>query len=547
MTTTVAELIRARADDDHVALCNVDQSWTYREYVALCAQRAAFLLAHRRPGPFHVGILLENVPEFPFWFGACAMAGAAMVGLNSTRRGADLARDIRHTDCQLIVTGNPHQALLADCDTGLPSERIIDVDAAGYGALLAPYAHAPLPDVHVSPQDIFSLIFTSGSTGAPKACICSHGRIAELAKVVAGYFGYDRDSVSYVPMPWFHNSAISMGWLPAVAGGGTVVIRKFTVSGFMDDVRRHRVTHFNYVGKALAYLLTAPERPDDGQNTLKLVHGNEGAVDDRERFARRFNCPVLDGYGSTEGGISIGPRPGMPRGCLGVANQEGVRVMNPDTRQECAPARFDAQGRLLNANEAIGEIVNIHGAEGFEGYWKNEEAAHRRVRDGIYWSGDLAYRDEAGYFWFAGRDDDWMRVDGENIAAAQVEQVLVRHPDVVLAGVYAVPDCEVGDRVMAALQLRPGAVFDPAVFESFLAEQSDLGTKWTPSFVRLTGQMPVTATSKILRGPLRRERWRTADPVWWKPARGQPYRRLTAADIAAYEGKFAPGVLERLK
>lgn len=546
MTQTIADFIRARADDDHVALRHFDQSWSYRQYVAGCAQRAAFLLARRRPGPFHVGILLENVPEFPFWLGACAIAGATMVGLNSTRRGADMARDIGHTDCQFVITGHPFRGDIAGLETGLSAERIVDVDGPDYAALLAPFEGTPLPTITVTPTDIFSLIFTSGSTGAPKACICSHGRMATLANTVSQYFGYDRSAVSYVPMPWFHAAAINMGWLPALAGGATVVIRKFTVSGFMDDVRRYGATHFNYVGKPLAYLLTAPEQPDDGQSTLRMVHGNEGAIDDQERFAKRFHCTVIDGYGSTEGGLSIGRTPDMPRGCLGMAHQPGVQVMNPETNQECPRARFDAQGQLLNANEAIGELVNIHGAQGFEGYWNNPEAEHRRVRDGIFWTGDLAYRDEQGYFWFAGRDDDWMRVDGENIASAQVEQALFRHPDVVLAGVYAVPDCAVGDRVMAALELRPGARFDPAAFEAFIAAQPDFGTKWMPSFIRITEQMPVTATAKVLRRQLRQERWRTADPIWWKAEKEQTYRRMSSSDMEVYEARFAPGALQRL-
>ena len=89
------------------------------------------------------------------------------------------------------------------------------------------------------------------------------------------------------------------------------------------------------------------------------------------------------------------------------------------------------------------------------------------MRDGKYWTGDLAYRDEDGFFYFAGRNSDWLRVDGENFAAAPVEQVLSRHPDVVLAAVYAVPSPDVGDEVMLAVHLRDGATFDPRAFTAF--------------------------------------------------------------------------------
>jgi fatty-acyl-CoA synthase len=110
---------------------------------------------------------------------------------------------------------------------------------------------------------------------------------------------------------------------------------------------------------------------------------------------------------------------------------------------------------------------------------------------------------------------------------------------VVLASVYAVPDPVVGDQVMAALQLRPEAAFDPAAFATFLDEQPDLGTKWAPRFVRIAAELPVTQTNKILKRELRRERWECADPVWWRPAKDDAYRRLEPTDVAALRDEFA--------
>ena len=125
------------------------------------------------------------------------------------------------------------------------------------------------------------------------------------------------------------------------------------------------------------------------------------------------------------------------------------------------------------------------GGRGFEGYYKNPDGDAERVRDDWYWSGDLGYHDEAGYFYFAGRGGDWLRVDSENFAAAPIERVVERHPDVAAAAVYAVPDPRSGDQVMATLELRPGAAFDPGGFAAFLESQPDLGTKWPPRFVRV--------------------------------------------------------------
>jgi len=122
-----------------------------------------------------------------------------------------------------------------------------------------------------------------------------------------------------------------------------------------------------------------------------------------------------------------------------------------------------------------------------------------------------------------------------------VARMVERHPDVVLAAVYAVPDPVVGDQVMAALQLRPGAEFDAPAFAAFVSAQPDLGTKWTPRFVRVCTALPVTATSKVLVRALRAERWNCTDPVWWRPGRapGTAYQRLVAEDVADLEESVA--------
>ena len=187
-------------------------------------------------------------------------------------------------------------------------------------------------------------------------------------------------------------------------------------------------------------------------------------------------------------------------------------------------ARFGESGLILNAEEAIGEIVSTSGAAGFEGYWRNEEAERARIRGGWYWTGDLGYRDEAGFVYFAGRTDDWLRVDGENFAAAPVTRILERHPDVVIAAVYAVPDPVTGDQVMAVLQLRNETSFDPEGFAAFIREQPDLGTKWSPHYVRICRELPTTATSKILTRLLRQEGLDCDDPIW--QVSGQSYLRL---------------------
>ncbi len=553
---TIAELVLGRAGDDRPGLRTATGTWTHAEVLAEAAARAAWLGAARQAGPFHVAVLLDNGPDYVLWLQAAALAGAVVVGANPTHRGDELARDLTHTECQLLVTSVAHLPLVDRLVLGaalgrveVNSPRVLVVDDPTSAGALAPHAGAAPPDAGaagVTPESLGYLLFTSGTSGAPKACRCTQGRLARIGAIVAQMFELGPEDVCYLAMPLFHSNALMAGWAPALAAASTVARPtggRCSASGFLPDVRRFGATYFTYVGKPLAYVLATPERPDDAENTLVRAFGNEGATADVERFAARFACAVTDAYGSTEGGAIVSRTPDTPPGALGRA-PEGTVVLDAVTGEECPPARFDDRGRLVNAAEAIGELVSRGGGAGFEGYWRNEEAEQARLREGWYWTGDLAYRDADGFFYFAGRDHDWLRVDGENFASAPVERIIERHPDVVLAAVYAVPDPVVGDQVMVAIERREDrGPFDPADFGRFLDAQGDLGTKWGPRFVRVAAAMPVTATSKVLKRSLRAERWHCADPVWWRPEPSAPFRLLGPADVAALDAASAGRVL----
>ncbi|MEU0388593.1 long-chain-fatty-acid--CoA ligase [Streptomyces chartreusis] len=532
--STVAELIAARWGDHRPGLWCEDRTLTHHEVAAGAAARAALLADVLTPDAEpHIGVLLDNTPEFPLWLGAAALAGAAVAGVNPTRRGAELARDILHTECRLLVTERAHLSLLKDLE--LPGLRLLVTDDAGYADALAPYTDARPDASRVTPRDRFLLYFTSGSTGAPKAALCSQGRLAAAGRSLAGRFALGPEDVHYLCMPMFHGNAVIAGWAPALVTGAGVALRpRFSASRFLPDVRRHGATYFTYVGRAIQYVLAGEPRPDDRDNPLRLGFGTEAGAVDAAAFERRFGVRLVEGYGSSEGGAAVQWSPGTPPGAVGRA-APGLVVLDPESRAECPPARFDAAGRLLNGDEAIGELVN-QGPSPFEGYWRNAAAKAERCRDGWYWTGDLFYRDADGYLYFAGRTDDRLRVDGENLAAAMIENILARYEGAAAVAVYAVPDPVTGDQVMATI----AGTFDPEAFARFLLAQSDLGTKMAPRFVRVAGRMPVTATHKIHRSALRKEGLRCADPVWWRPPGERAYRLLTREDLEHAEGPPAP-------
>ena len=537
---TIADLLLAHADDQRPGLRTRDRVWTWAEVVRESAARASVARELRVEGPFHVGVLLENVPEYVFWLGGAALAGATVVGINSTRRGEYLEAEVRHTDCQLIITDAAGLALLDGLDVGVPRERILLVDEPPYAARVAAADAAPVRDLAVGPHTQLLLLFTSGTTGASKAARCSQGRLAWLGRTNCVKYDIDADDVSYCCMPLFHGNALMGLWAPSVAAGACIALTpKFSASGFLPDVRHHGATYFTYVGKAIGYVLATPERPDDADNALTHGFGTEASPEDQAEFKRRFGATLLEAYGSSEGAGLIALAPEGPVAALGRPAHDGVRIVDPETRQVCPPARQDRHGRVLNAEESIGEIVNTTGAAAFEGYWKNPAADAERVRHGWYWTGDLGYVDEDGYLYFAGRSGDWIRVDGENISALLTERVLRRHPLVLAAGVFAVPDPSSGDQVMAAVEVPEGTTFDDLDLPAFLAAQEDLGTKGAPRFVRVSSALPTTGSGKLRKKEMQAEGWRTADPVHRWAGRGEPtYALMSDADKAALRAEF---------
>jgi len=529
--TTAAELLRARATDEAPAFLFEDRSWSYRELVEAASRRAALFDGTRDDSrPPHVGVLLDNVPEYLFWLAAAALSGTVVVGINSTYRGDQLGQLVRHTDCQVLVTSSDQLRLLDGVDTQVAPDKVLVVDRSDYRADLDRHPEVP-PNGSVAEEDLFLLIFTSGSTGLPKAVRCTQGRFGRTGGHVAMIAQLGRSDVVYCPLPFFHSSSLFTGWASALTAGIPIATRsRFSASGTLPDIRRHGATMLTYTGKVLNYVLATPELPDDADSTLRLAIGNEASERDIREFARRFGCTVRDSYGSTEGIIIVRRDPSMPRGALGTADPT-VKVLDAETGEECPPVQFGPDGLPANLEAAVGEIVETEPTSGFEGYYKNEGATRARFRNGWYWSGDLAYRDGDGWLYFAGRSNEWLRVDGENFAGAPVEAIIARYPAVRSVAVYAVPDDPVGDRVMAAIELEAGVEFDAAAFDEFLSHQPDLGTKWRPAFVRVTRELPKLASMKVDKQRLRREAWR-AEAVYWRPAKGEGLRPVDAGDRA---------------
>jgi fatty-acyl-CoA synthase len=557
-----AELLRRNARDPDIAhrpaLKFGDTVITHAELFESSLRFASMLRARLRDDlPPHVAVLLDNTPDYVIAIGGAGLVGACVVGLNHTRRGEHLARDITYTDVQILVTEPRHLELLGSVESSLDlpggvlvSTRCADSDDppleqnSGHELLqdaldasddLDPDSLAPDVD------SLWNLLFTSGTSSAPKAVRCTQRRLLTTGNRLSMVLDVGPDDTGYIAMPLFHSNSLMVGLAPALVVGASVgLARKFSASRFLDDVRRYGATWFNYTGKPLAYLLATPEKPDDADNPLRLAYGNEGSPQVVETVAKRFDVEVVDVFGSTEGAIALDRSGGPPRGSIG-ALREDVAIVDPDGNR-VPVAEFDGDGRLANADVCVGEIVNTAGVGPFEGYYKNEEAMAATTRNGWYWSGDLGYIDADGWVYFAGRTADWLRVDGENFPAGPIDAVITRHPDVLLGAVYGVPDIFAGDQVMTALVPREGTKFDPDGFARWLDAQPDLSPKWHPRYVRISASLPQTPSNKVLSRVLQHEKYRSdrtgGDHIYMRGRGETSYRLMTPADEADLREEF---------
>ena len=409
-----AALLRRNATDgatrDSPAVKFGDRVWTHGEYVEE-AQRWSQLFLARAPASraLHVGVLLDNTPDYVFALGGAALAGAAVVGLNHTRRDEHLLHDIEHTHVGLIVTEPRHVPLLepiagrlpTEADNLLVSTRFADGDdpEPSLGKPLDDAlagVHAVDPGLEPDPDTLWGLIFTSGTSAAPKAVICSQRRFLVTGNRMGMIMDLGPHDVGYVCMPLFHSNALMVGWSPSIVYGASVGLgRRFSASRWLADVRRYGSTYFNYTGKPLAYLLATPELPDDADNPLRVAFGNEGSPEVVDAFARRFGVRRHRRVRSDRGRCRR--RTVKQRSAPARSGRSCLRSRSSTRKgRERRRARFDGEGRLLNADECVGEIVNTAGAGPFEGYYNNTEANERTLRFGWYWTGDLGYLDEDG-------------------------------------------------------------------------------------------------------------------------------------------------------
>ncbi|MBD2892301.1 Long-chain-fatty-acid--CoA ligase [Actinomadura sp. RB99] len=493
--TTLPEILRARAElsPDDRFLTFDGATRTYAEMHAAAGRAAAALASLGVRRGTKVAALLPNSTEIlDVWLGS-ALLGAVFVPINTGLRGEGLRYIVEHSEAEFIAVDEPlTETLSAAVPPGRgPRHRYIrgrDEPPRGYGSLAALLngAHAAVRPCDVEPGDLASILYTSGTTGLPKGVMNCHNSFAVAAnEFTRRYVRIRDDDILYTSLPLFHANAQSLTTVGALISGRPMVLApRFSASGFLNDVRAHQATVFNYIGAMLTILANRPERPEDARNPLRLAIGGAAPEHLWRRFERRFGLTILEIYGLTESATFClaNPPDDIRPGTIGkTTSWSEVKIIGPDGR-----TRPDGEPGEIAIRSTRPDTM-------FLGYHKNGEATREAVGDGWFRTGDRGRREADGYFVFLDRLKDSIRRRGENISSFEIERTVDAHPLVSESAVVGVPS-ELGEEdVLVAVVPRDG--FDCADLVEFCRQR--MADFMVPRYVRVVARLPKTATQRV--------------------------------------------------
>lgn len=445
-----------------------------------------------------VMVLLENRPAFFLWFLALNRIGASIVPVNPDLRAAELAYMAGHAEPVLAVAlpGRVDELREAAKAAGV----VMPVVAPG-DALPAPRAGGALAGGEGVRAEA-AMLYTSGTTGQPKGCVLPNEYFLIAGRWYAeagGLCALSEDGERMItPLPIFHMNAMVYSLMAMIAVGGCLTaLDRFHPRTWWQSVRESGATCLHYLGVMPSMLMGLPESGDERAHGVRFGFG--AGVDPKLHgaFEARFGFPLVEAWAMTETGAgAVICANTLPRrvgeSCLGQPGPElEIRIVDD--------AGQDTGG-------APGELLVRHAGDDpkrgfFAEYYKNPEATTEAWAGGWFHTGDIVRQEADGAMFFVDRKKNVIRRSGENIAAVEVESVLMRHPRVRAAAVAAVPDAVRGDEVFACL-----VVDDPA---PELAEEivgwclTQLAYYKAPGYVAFVEALPLTATQKVQRGELK--------------------------------------------
>jgi long-chain acyl-CoA synthetase len=450
--------------------------------------RAAGLLraAGVQPGD-RVGIMLPNVPYFPFLFYGAMRLGAVVVTMNPLLKEREVAFYLSDSGAQMLVAWHQFEDAARSGAEDANAETII-VQPGSFEERLG--AAEPVPDTAERDDDGTAVIlYTSGTTGTPKGAELTHGNLTAAAEIAVGLVDKGADDVTLGALPLFHVFGLTSGLESSVnVGACLTLLPRFDAGKALEMVERDGVTTFLGVPTMYAAILhhEGGEAFDTSSLDLCVSGGAAMPVEILRAFEEKFECKILEGYGLSETcGIASFNRPDRER----KAGSIGIPVPGVDMKVVDDDGNEVAQGE-------VGEIL-IRGPVVMKGYWNRPDATADTLTDGWLRTGDMARVDEDGYFFIVDRKKELIIRGGFNIYPRELEEVLYEHPAVREAAVVGLPHDSLGEEVGAAVALKPGEQVEPDEIRAYMKER--VAAYKYPRVVWFVDDLPKGPTGKILK------------------------------------------------
>ncbi|NNG38313.1 long-chain fatty acid--CoA ligase [Flexivirga sp. ID2601S] len=490
MTNLAANLAAtAEKHPDAVAIKLDDFELTYAQLRDAAAKFAGKLVARGiKPGD-RVALSQPNLPTFPVIFYGALWAGATVIPMNPLFKPREIEYYLSDSGASIMF------GMAGDGEAGA-QEAGVDfevVDPANPAALVGDADPLPEP-VDRAPDDTAVILYTSGTTGRPKGAELTHHNLDDNCHMVVDQLiGTEPGDVIMGCLPLFHVFGLTCGLNAGVLSGATLtLVPRFDPAKVLEVMQRDKATIFQGVPTMYNAMLTAAGDGEIDLASLRTCCSGGAALPGEvmRQFEERFGAKILEGYGLSETSpVASFNLPDRPRkvGSIGVP-LKGVQMRLAERDGSDTP-----EGE-------VGEIA-IKGDLIMKGYWNKPEATAEAIRDGWFFSGDLATKDDDGYFFIVDRAKDMIIRGGYNVYPREVEEVLYEHPEVVEAAVIGIPHEHYGEEVAAYVVRAPGSNLEADTLTDWVKER--VAAYKYPRTITFIEALPKGATGKILKRELR--------------------------------------------
>ncbi|MGB5759453.1 MAG: long-chain-fatty-acid--CoA ligase [Acidimicrobiales bacterium] len=515
---SIGDITRVHAAErgDKVALSYQDRSWTYGELESESNRVAQALLAAGVGPQERVAFLDKNAPEyFPFLFGA-GKVNAVTVAVNWRLAPPEMEYILGNAEAKVLLIGDEFLEHLAKMDLPTVTTTIVIGSGGGFTTWEDWLSGRPDEDPMVpsAPDDTCYQLYTSGTTGLPKGVELTNNNLFSMLPAASEEWAFDADSVNLVAMPLFHIAGSGWGVVGLYNGGANVLLREIDPAAILELIPRYGITNALLVPAVLQFLLMTPGIDACDFSTLRtMIYGASPITEEvLVGSMKAMGCDFIQAYGLTEttGGVTIlraedhdpgGPRADLLRSAGRPWGDVELRIVDTATGQDLPDGE-------------VGEIW-CRTIQNMKSYWADEEATAEafpegRDADGRGWfrTGDAGYLRD-GYLFIHDRVKDMIVSGGENVYPAEIENVLMAHPDIADAAVIGVPHEKWGETVKAIITPVPGA--DPSEEAIIAYTRENLAHYKCPTSVERMEAIPRNPSGKILKTELRAPYWEGRD------------------------------------